>query len=209
MKTIARPSAPVSHPLPQEEGWLYVMEGELSEALALGARMVEGDARLLTPSPLPAGVSGKSFDRWKSDEARYRWCMRYIGSIMGERVGALDLEALLSGMGHSAAYERVYLFVPAYDAERMREEAGVLWDGRRRMYYATPQADMGRLFPWLTPAARQAWEAEQTMARSLTLLVQDRARAEASNGGLPGSGDLRSEVSGAPKVIRPPSRTRA
>jgi len=85
----------------------------------------------------------------------------------------------------------------------------VRWDKRRRMYFATPEADLGRLFPWLTPAAQQAFEAEQVLARSLTLLVQDRARAEADSGGPMGGGGDLGQTAGAPKIVREGSRTRA
>lgn len=209
MRMIPRASAPSKETPAPEEGWLYVPAEEIAEAVSLGARLVEGDARLLLPSPLPRHVPLKAFDRWRGEEARYRWCMRYVASILGERAPPPDTRAVMCTLGRSAAYERVYLFVPAYDADRVREEPGVRWDRRRRMYYATPEADLGRLFPWLTPAAQQAFEAEQVLARSLTLLMQDRARAEAARGGPMGGGDDLGQTSGAPKIIREGSRTRA
>jgi len=209
MRMIPRPSAPSKEALAPEEGWLYVPPEEVAEAVSLGARLVEGDARLLLPSPLPRNVPLKAFERWRGEEARYRWCMRYVAAILGERAPPPDARALVGTLGRSAAYERVYLFVPAYDADRVREEPGVRWDRRRRMYYATPEADLGRLFPWLTPAAQQAFEAEQVLARSLTLLVQDRARAEAAAGGPMGGGADLGQASGGPKIVREGSRTRA
>jgi hypothetical protein len=209
MKTIPRPSAPAKEVPALEEGWLYVPAEEVAEATSLGARMVEGDARLFLPSPLPRNVPLKAFDRWRGEEARYRWCMRYVAGILGERAPPPDARAVIGTLGRSVAYERVYLFVPAYDADRVRDEPGVRWDKRRRMYFATPEADLGRLFPWLTPAAQQAFEAEQVLARSLTLLVQDRARAEAAAGGPMGGGEDLGQTSGTPKIVREGSRTRA
>ena len=209
MRMNTYPSASSKESPAPDEGWLYVPAEEVAEAVSLGARLVEGDARLFLPSPLPRNVPLKAFDRWRGEEARYRWCMRYIAGILGERAPPPDIRAMMGTLGRSAAYERVYLFVPAYDADRVREEPGVRWDRRRRMYYATPEADLGRLFPWLTPAAQQAFEAERVLARSLTLLVQDRARAEALAGGPMGGGGDLGQTSGAPKVIREGTRTRA
>lgn len=209
MRIIPRPSAPSQDTSAPSESWLYVPPEEVAEAISLGARLIEGDARLLLPSPLPRNIPLKAFERWQGEEARYRWCMWYVTGILGERAPPPDTRAVVGTLGRSASYERVYLFVPAYDAERVREEPGVRWDRRRRMYYATPEADLNRLFPWLTPAAQQAFEAQQVLERSLTLLMQDRARAEVASGGPFGGGNDLGQTVGAPKILREGSRTRA
>jgi len=163
---------------PSADDYLYVMPAELPEALALGARRLEGEARLVVPRPLPDDVSEKSFDRWRTQEARYRWCMRYISRILNEGVRIPDVEELMETLGKGiASYERVYLYVPSFDVDEAREVPGMHWDRRRRMYFASPDADMNRLYRWLTPAAKTIWETEQVYMRALKLLVQEQARA--------------------------------
>lgn len=186
---------------------LYVPEDELSEALSLGARWTEGDARLLMPRPLPPGVAIRDFERWTSGEARYRWCMRYMAELLGSMVKVADVDGLLQSLGEgAAAHERVYMWVPAFDVDRVREIEGVEWDKRRRMYYATPFANMNDAFPWLTPAAKSIWEAEQVLRRALTLMVQEQARRETR--APPGSGgEVLKNETGAPKHRSSPSRT--
>lgn len=189
---IAERPAPRRRPNPDD--FIYVPSAELSEALALGARRLAGDARLIMPRPLPDGVSAKSFDRWRTQEARYSWCMRYIARILNEGIAIPDIEEMMETLGKGAAsYERVYLYVPTFDTQEVRLVPGVQWDRRRRVYYATPEADMSRLYRWLTPAAKTIWEAEQVYARALTLLVQDRAREAAKP----------SETSGGIETERP------
>lgn len=171
-------SGPGGKRRPNPDDFIYVPNAELPEALALGARRLAGDARLIMPRPLPDGVSAKSFDRWRTQEARYGWCMRYIARILNEGVKIPDIEELMETLGKGAAsYERVYLYVPTFDAQEARLVPGVQWDRRRHVYYATPDADLSKLYRWLTPAAKTIWETEQVYARALTLLVQDRARA--------------------------------
>ena len=187
----------------QEDDFLYVDEGEIGEALSLGARRIEGDSRLLIPRPLPDRVSPQAFERWQGHSARYRWCMRYISSILGENAGVPDLDDLLQSLGTEyAAHERVYLFVPSFDMDRVRDTPGVEWDLRRRMYFANRDADLRDLFDWLTPAARTTWEAERVIQRGLTLLVQERAFAEAN----PSGGD-QTDFGGSPKRKKEPKRT--
>lgn len=186
-----------------DDEFLYVDDQEMAEALSLGARRIEGEARMIMPRPLPDRVDARAFDRWRGQAARYRWCMRYVARILGEAEGVPDLDDLLQtlGTGH-AAHERAYLWVPSFDMDRVRDIPGVEWDKRRRMYYATREADLGQLFDWMTPAARSVWESERVIQRALTLLVQDRARSEANP-----SGGADIDLGGSPKAKRPPSRT--
>ena len=212
MKPPARPSAPApSAPSPSKEDvWLYVPDEEVPEALSLGARLVEGDARLVIPNPIPATTSPKAFARWRTDEARYRWCLNVLSSVLGERVVAPDPEVLMAMLGEGAeSHDRVYLYVAAYDATKVHSDPGVQWDRRRRMFYATPEANLSRLYTWLTPAARQAWEAEQTLQRSLTHLVQERARKEAvgAGSGVAGRANL-GRPAATSRFVRQPSANR-
>lgn len=161
-----------------EEDFLYVGESEVAEALALGARFIEGDARMVRPRPLPVKVDPAAFDRWRTPEARYAWSMAYMARLIGDFAPVETLEdTFQSGTGQEA-HERVYLWVPSYDIEKVRKVAGVTWDKRRRMYYAAPGTDLRQLFVWLTPAARSIFEAERAVQKAIHLLVKERALKE-------------------------------
>lgn len=175
--------------------FLYVPGEEIAEAIALGARRVDGDARLSMPRPLPDGVLEKSFDRWRTQEARYAWCMHYVARILNEGIVLPDFDELMTTLGRGiASYERVYLYVPTFDADEVRQVPDVYWDRRRRMFYAGSSADMNLLYRWLTPAARSIWETEQIYARALTLLVQESARGAVAPPS--GSGGIVTEIEG-------------
>lgn len=200
-----RTSSPVSESENNKSEWLYVPDAEIPEALALGARMIEGDGRLIIPSPFPPGINRAAFARWQTDQARYKWCLKTVISILGDRVAITDPDVLIAGMFEGAVtHERVYLYVPSYDVMKVRNEPGVQWDRRCKMFYALPDADLSRLFLWLTPASRQTWEAERTVHRTLTLLVQNQARAEVSSSSSNGEGNDRKRSDA--RFIKPPSR---
>lgn len=202
-----RPNIP-SVPLETDETWLYVPFNEVGEALAIGAKIVEGDSRLSLPNPKPKDL--RPFERWRTDGARYKWALDLLKDVFGERVSITDpKEGLLSLQENSGSSDKVYLYVPSYDINKIKEEPGVHWDRRLRQFYATPDADIKTLFQWLTPAAIQCWEAENAMARALTLLVQERARSEFKGGGIFGGGEDIAKGGGAPRFVKPPSRTRA
>lgn len=201
-----RKTGPIRAISEDAEDALYVPEEEVPEALSFGAKWIEGDARLMRPRPIPPGVAARQFDRWKSDEARYRWCMRYMARLLGAMVPVADVDGMLQSLGEGmAAHERIYLWVPAFDLDAVRDIEGVEWDKRRRMYYATPFANVNDVFPWLTPAAKSIWESEQVIQRALTLMVQEQARREVRS--VKGAGDVKSSTAASPKHKVTPSRT--
>ncbi len=164
--------------------FLYVPEEDVEEAISLGAAFVAGDGRLVKPVPVPAGIDETAFDRWLSDEARYRWAMQFLARVLGDmdpgkRFDRQSFDEVVGSLTAGAdAGDRVYLYATMDAAPELRQELGVMWDRRRRMYYANAEADLRKLFAFLTPAARIAWETEQRLKRALTVLTQDRARAE-------------------------------
>jgi hypothetical protein len=189
-----------------QDNFLYVPDDEIPEALSLGAKMIEGDARLLKPRPIPPKIDPKAFDRWQTDQARYRWCMRFIARIAKDLFSVDDINEMFQTLGKGQlAHERVYLWVPMRDAETVRRIQGVQWDKRRRMYYATQQADLSALFAWLTPMAKATWEAERVTNREIALLVQGCAEEEVKR--VAGGGAAISEPTGRVQHKRPPSRT--
>lgn len=168
--------------LTRKREFLYVPKAEQDEALSLGAVWVTGDARLVTPRPLPMGVSDDAFERWRTAPAKYRWCLEVMRSILG---GLEDPRARRSGAGSTLAElqaeaeaDRVYLFVPMQDGDRARRVHGVRWDRRHKMFYAETGADLGKCFRWLTPNAQAAWSAEREATRMLDHLVRVQARKE-------------------------------
>ena len=204
----ARRTGPIRPVSEDAEDALYGPEEEIPEALSLGAKWADGDARLMRPRPLPSGVTSRHFERWRGDEARYRWCMRFMARTLGTMVPVVDVDEMMQSLGEGlTAHERAYLWVPAFDLDRVRGIEGVEWDKRRRMYYATPFANLNDVFPWLTPAAKSIWESEQVIQRALTLMVQEQARREVRS--TKGAGDVKSGTvsGGAPKHKTSPSRT--
>lgn len=190
----------------KDNDFLYVPEDEISEALSIGAKMIPGDARLVKPRPVPPKVDAKAFERWQTVLARHRWCMRYIARVADGLFPLDDVDKLFQTIGKGeSAHERVYLWVVAKDIPAVRRLNGIEWDKRRRMYYATPSADLNGLFEWLTPMAREVWEAERVTERQMTLLVQEQAETEARR--RKSAGDVTDIGSGKIKIKQQTTRT--
>jgi hypothetical protein len=71
---------------PKDWIFLYVPDQEREEALFLGALRVEGDARLVVPNPMPPGATLAAFDRWRTTQAKYRWCYSLVQGILADIV---------------------------------------------------------------------------------------------------------------------------
>ena len=182
--------------LGRERIYLYVPQAEVDEALSMGAVWVAGDSRLVQPRPLPLGVSEAAFARWRTAQARYRWCLEQMRTILADlevpkakRAAADTVHAEQLAARES---RRVYLYVPVQEVDKVRGRPGVRWDRRHRMYYAEPEADLSALFRWLTPRAQAAWAAEREATRMLDHLVREEARNEHARRGSAGSGGIQS-----------------
>lgn len=92
---------------------------------------------------------------------------------------APTMAEILSKLGKAAGEsDRVYLYPTPEEAHALRSVEGVHWDRRKRAYYATRQADLNKLFKFLTPSAQKAWQGARTATRATDWLVQEMARAE-------------------------------
>ena len=165
---------------PKEGDFLYVPEDEIPSALSMGAVQVVGDARLRIPSPLPTGVTLAMFRRWLSSEARLSWMAEYFSRITGARFTLTDILGFVSASRENMPYdegalERIPLFVPRRDMDRVRRLQGVSWDRRFRLYFADESAPYAEIFPYLTPSMRAAWAAEQSVDEIMSSLVFERA----------------------------------
>lgn len=204
-----RTNAPVKSIPDNADLFLYIPDEDIDEALVLGVKRIPGDARFVRPKPLPDGVSAKAYEKWQTEESKYRWCMKYIARILGSTIPISDFDDMLQSLGEGqVAQERVYLYVPAYDLDKVRQIPGVYWDKRRRGYYAGLDANMNDVYVWLTPAAKSIWESEQVMRRALTLMVQDQARNVVKRKNKMGGYTYDNE-DGNPKHKKPLSRTQA
>lgn len=194
---------------PADSDYLYVPDDERDEALFLGARLVPGDSRLAIPRPLPQGITAEDFASWRTLESRYRWCLRLVRQVLGDTIHGIDaanrtagspdirqetLADILNPLARGAAQDdRVYLYVTAQEGVRIRQTPGIGWDRRRHMYFASKHADLGRLFRYLTPAARAAWESERLADKTTSKLMQELAREEVKRRHGGGSGGIASE----------------
>src|SRR5262245_28364991 len=113
----------------------------------LGAVRIEGDSRLAIPSPLPPGVTTSAFDRWRTDEARFKWCLELVTGVLGEsamrmknearaiarakeardsgtqdnRDGMVPIWDFLVALGRGAApKDRIYLYVAPDEVDELR-----------------------------------------------------------------------------------------
>lgn len=177
---------PVLHTKQRPREFLYVPEEEVEEAISLGAALVPGDARMVQPRPVPAGIDVEAYGRWKTSQAKYRWCMQIFARVLGDitpgkKVLRESLDEISNGIREAGEGDRVYLYATSSDFAELRDEPYVQWDRRRRMYYATSEADLTRLFRYLTPTAHSAWISEAKLKRALTVLTQERARAVFAN----------------------------
>lgn len=160
---------------------LYVPGSEHAAALSLGAVMVEGDARLHVPSPLPKTVEISSFSRWTSPTSRMIWISELLESVLERRIDLNDIAGLVDGgeVGGSADEEMlVPLYVPRFEMDNARHIPGVSWDRRRRSYVADATADFGLVFRYLTPAMKSIWVAERNVDTAMGSLVRARAIIE-------------------------------
>lgn len=151
--------------------------------MSLGAVMTEGDARLRIPSPLPDGVSLDVFAQWASKEARIIWISDYLETILEAPVDLTNVAGLVEVAGLTApiaqdANDRVPLYVPSFDYDRVRTMPGVSWDRRRRTYVASKLASLEDIFPYLTPAMRAIWVADRNLDTAMVGLVRARAMRE-------------------------------
>ena len=140
--------------------WLYVLPEDISEAFAFGATYIDGDARMIMPSPLPDGLTEEAFERWKSPEAIKAWVFRYTNLILKEELGVEDKKMTSEGS------DKVYLFVPQSDAPSVSQIDGVLWDSSVGSFYVKDPAYLAKVFYWLTPVAK-AREERECLARRL------------------------------------------
>ncbi|MFZ3583783.1 hypothetical protein ACOI1H_16640 [Loktanella sp. DJP18] len=160
---------------------VYVPGAERAAALSLGAVMIEGDARLHVPSPLPKSVDLASFSRWVSPTARMIWISELLEAVLECRVDLNDIAGLVDGgsVGDDGDDETlVPLFVPRFEMDNARHIPGVSWDRRRRTYVADASADFGLVFRYLTPAMRAIWIAERNVDTAMNSLVRARAIIE-------------------------------
>ena len=160
---------------------LYVPAGERAAALSLGACLVEGDARLHVPSPLPDGVDASSFSRWATPTARIVWISELLESVLECRVDLNDIAGLVDGGGIGGADDddhRVPLYVPRFEMDAARDIPGVTWDRRRKAYVADRTANFGLVFRYLTPAMKAIWIAERNMDTAMGALLRARAIIE-------------------------------
>lgn len=185
--------------------FLYVPQDERGEAETLGAVLVPGDARMAKPRPLPMNVSDEDFERWRTVASRYRWCLEVLREHLGDLL-KLDpgVDGILRDAQQSAhAGSRVFLFAGPGDAERLRRTPGVFWDRRRRLYYATRDADLNALFTFLTPEAKSVVDGERTASRALDALVQEQARLEVKRRSHAGGSEAEAVESADAAPIRP------
>lgn len=171
---------------------LYVPAAEVAAAMSLGAVMVEGDARLRIPSPLPDSVTPESFARWATTEARIVWISDYLETIIGAPVDLTNVAGLIESAAVGMPVEhdlndRVPLYVPTFEVDRVRAMPGVSWDRRRRVYVANRDADFALIYPYLTPAMRAIWIADRNLDVAMSALVRARAMEEAKRNPKPGN----------------------
>lgn len=157
---------------------LYVPSRERAAAMSLGAVMVEGDARLHIPAPLPDQVEIEAFERWTSPTARIVWISEFLEGIVGHPVDLNDVAGLVEGAGLASDRDDdqlVPLYVPTFEMDNARHIPGVFWDRRRRCYVADRTADFGLVFRYLTPAMRAVWVADRNLDTVMSSLVRARA----------------------------------
>lgn len=169
---------------PQPGDSLYVPASEVASAMSFGAVMVEGDARLRIPSPLPANTSLDQFRRWTTPDARIAWIADYLEAIIGAPVDLLNIAGLIDsaalGMPSGHGFDdRIPLYVPTFDMDRVRAMRGVSWDRRKRVYVASREADYNEIYPYLTPAMRAIWIADRNLDVAMGAMVRARAIMEA------------------------------
>jgi len=160
---------------------LYVPTSERAAALSLGAVLVEGDARLHVPNPLPKRFDQASFSRWLTPTARIVWISELLESVLERRIDMNDIAGLLDGGGIGADGDDdhlVPLFVPRFEMDAARHIPGVSWDRRRKAYVADRTANFGLVFRYLTPAMKAAWITERNMDTAMGALMRARAMIE-------------------------------
>jgi hypothetical protein len=107
---------------------LYVPSSERAAALSLGAVLVEGDARLHVPSPLPKRVDLASFKRWTTQTARMIWISEMLEGVLERRVDLNDIAGLIDGGGIGTKGDDdslVPLFVPRFEMDNARHIPGI------------------------------------------------------------------------------------
>lgn len=162
----------------QPGDFLYVPGEEVQIAISFGAVYVEGDARLRIPTPLPEGVSLEMFERWTTHEMRVIWLAEFLEGVCGGPVDLLNVAGLIESIGAektSLGSSSVPLYVPKFEMDRVRVIPGVRWNRKIRRYVADKSADFSLIFPYLTPAMRAAWIADNNLDTEIETLMKARA----------------------------------
>lgn len=163
---------------------LYVLRGDLEEALSLGATQVVGDLRLYPPARLMSEAEQTVFLRWQGSRARYAWCMELVRDVLSGVNGGVDpLATMMSLMDEDGYKDRVYLWATPLDSVALSAINGVKWDRSVRRYFVSRDVDMNLVFAWLTPESRIVWETHESSRLALDALVRERAQIEASSSG--------------------------
>lgn len=156
---------------------VYVPRSEVASAMSLGAVMVEGDARLHIPSPLPEAVEIEAYGRWVTPTAKIVWIGEFLEAVVGSPVDLTDIAGLIEAVGLASDEDErfVPLYVPQFEMDYARAIPGVHWDRRRRMYVADRSADFGLIYRYLTPAMKAVWVADRNLDSAMGALMRARA----------------------------------
>ena len=154
---------------------IYVPKAEKVAAMTMGAVIVEGDARLFVPIPVPRHVKLELFYKWATDSARMIWVSELLEEIFGKPVEMNDIAGLIdenSRMFSDLDDTRIPLYVPKAEMGRACRIPGVEWDRRRRCYVADRTADLGLIHAYLTAGMRAVWNLERNADMAMDSLVK-------------------------------------